>query len=220
MTFEAALLLNNQAVGMMKISCYGQAFDTLRDAVHLMRTSQEVTPRDAELVRQKLSEAAHRTSNPAVFPAPVDLEIISHDAADYIWQRNSAASALPLVRFETTDVDLYTDNEVGSAILLLNLGIASLCSGRENCATRFLSFSLRILESLFQRSQENPFILKRVIFISTICLNALIPTQLSHRQTENAEQSAQSLKLLADWAGSLKNSGLFSKDLEGCAAAA
>jgi hypothetical protein len=204
---------------MMKDSCYRQAFATLKDSVSLVTTSQEPALDEdfaRKMVREKLHNARQRISAPEISSTNmhIPLQVISHDAADTLLQQTTSGVDTPtVIRFETSDIDLIEetqDFDLQCAIILFNLAIVSLACSQQDRGARLLSSSGQILSDMFQRCQEKPYMLKRVVCISTIVLHALRTGQLARHQIADAEHSARSLEYLSDVASTLETSGLFS----------
>jgi hypothetical protein len=224
--FNAALSLNNSAIALTQRSCYRQGFDTLKDAVSLLRA-----PLDDDdialntLINLKLNEAMRRltSSQPSPTSASPCVEVMSHDAADsFSLQDEEDLKKLPtLIRFETSDVDLFQANDQGlpCAIILYNLAVASLLCNMTSAA-RFLSCALHLLQGRFEQSQDDPFYLRRVIFVSVHALTTLIPTLLDSGKVQQAEESTQDLAYLETVAQTLEESGLFAAASSGLIAAA
>lgn len=101
--FRAALALNNMAVSMMERSCCEQAFETLRDAAVMIRSSlgssfesactattackAAVDERKKLALQAKMEEANRRAANPIFSACPSSfppLKVISDDAAFYV----------------------------------------------------------------------------------------------------------------------------------------
>jgi hypothetical protein len=236
--YKAALSLNNTGCSLLQRSCYSQGFDTLRDAVFLMKASlQQDAETLSELVTHKLNEASRRTiacpglhlhaSSTSTSPS---IKIVSHDAADFASAKHncdvdvsSTKIRHTLIRFESSDLDLLlaeADQDLPCAIILFNLAIASLLCHKDAAAASFLSCSLHLLRDMFHRAQEQYFYLNRVIFISTLCLATMLPMQLNSGKIEDADESSRSIAYLEELAQSLEHSGLFQESAGGLLAAA
>jgi hypothetical protein len=221
--FKAALVLNNYAIALMERSCFDLAFDTLKDAVLLVKASQqENRGLPEEMVFQKLDEATRRIASTSSTSAP-SLDVVSHNDADFSKDGTIEDGEL-LIRFDTTDSDLLEQPEdsldICASVILYNFGMAALLRNRQDSGIKYLAFALQILQGIFDRSQDDAFVLKRIVFISTIVLTTLIPAQLSRGLREEAEVSADTLNYFAEVAVSLQGCGLFTQGFELCASAA
>jgi hypothetical protein len=224
-TYRAAIVLNNQGISMMKNSCYDQAFDTFKNAFLLVKMAPKKRPAAAgcpelRLVHQKLDEATRRISSPTE-SSPTSLEVVFHNDADL--NNGTAKDAEHLIRFDTSDTDILEEEskELCAAIILSNFGICSIFCRRQEIGMKYLAFALQILQGMSDRVQQNdPFVLKRVVFISTIVLNILIPAQLSCGMFDDAQGNADTLTYLTEVASTIQDCGLFTRDFELCASAA
>jgi hypothetical protein len=220
--FRAALSLNNTAITLMQRSCYRQAFEVLKDAVCLIKMSRQSSFNAAEeedRVRRMITKAIRYNSNPVVSSdarLPV-MEIILHDAPGFVLQGGSVADCHFLIRFDTSDQDLLEDEpllELPSVVILHNFACLALLTirhggKRATCGKQCLDYVVRMLKKLFRASQEDPFRLKRIVYLSTIALNTLIQFQLSFGQTLEARESAAELYYLSQVADRLQGSVLF-----------
>jgi hypothetical protein len=229
--YNAALALNNAAITMMKGACYEQGFQTLKDSMLLMREAQPPTSVDADaVVREKLHNSIHRTSNPEMSLSRIPLQVVSHDTADIFFEQQDKSSddlvfTHSMIRFDTSDIALLDesqDHDYPCAIILHNIAIASLCTGRFDVGPKYLTFALQILESMFQVYSQNndPYVLKRVVFVASTVLKTLVPTQIYRGEIDRARESAQQITFLSQIASKLESCGLFSCTFEPCAAVA
>jgi hypothetical protein len=224
-TYRAAIVLNNQAISMMKYSCYDQAFDTIKDAFLLMKMATQERPAAAgcpelQLVHQKLDEATRRISSPTE-SSPSSLEVVLHNDADL--NNGTVKDAEHLIRFDTSDTNILEEESkyLCAAIILSNFGICSILCRRQESGMSYLAIALRILQGMRDRAQQDdPFVLKRVVFISIIVLNILIPAQLSCGMFDGAKDNADTLTYLTEVAYTIQDCGLFTRDFELCASAA
>jgi hypothetical protein len=226
------ILLNNMAVSMLQRSCHGQGFETLKDAIKinqsLMRKEEEEQPPGHH--QQLLTKALHRASNPLINPSCVQVDTLSHNDADFCGLRdilapssnNNKTSPMMLIRIDTSDEDVLQDDghSLMLSILLLNAGVAASLGAhqRNGFAANLLACSMSLLHILFDDTKEDPFALKRVVFIFCIVLEALIP--LLSEQQEQASWRRQQLDHLYKVATSLDCSGLFRDYIAPAAAAA
>jgi hypothetical protein len=225
-TYRAAIVLNNQGISMMKNSCYDQAFHTFKDAFLLMKMAPQERPAatgcpELQLVRQKLDEATRRISSPIESSPSSLVEVVSHNDADL--NNGTVKDAEHLIRFDTSDTDILEEEskDLCAAIILSNYGVCSILCRRQESGMKYLAFALQILQGMSDRvQQDDPFVLKRVVFISTIVLNILIPAQLSCGMFDDAQDNAEKLTYLTEVACTIQDCGLFTRDFELCASAA
>jgi hypothetical protein len=231
--YKATLSLNNTATSLMQHSSFAQAFDTLKDAVLLIRAlsqSQQGNKGYPEhMVHRKLDEATRRiaSSTDSSHSATSSVKVVSHNDADF--EKGSIKSSLSkqqqqLIRFDTTDSDLMEQPdgnlELCTSIILYNFGICAVKLGRQDSGIKYLTHALQLLQGLFDSRQDEPFCLKRIIFITAIVLTTLIPAQLSRGgMTDKAQENNETLNYMVEVACSLRNCALLTHDVP-CAAAA
>jgi hypothetical protein len=226
------ILLNNMAVSMLQRSCHRQGFETLQDAVKIAKSlmRKEEEEQQPGHHQQLLTKALHRASNPLVTPSCVQLEAVSHNDSDFCGLRDILASSsnniktarMMLIRIDTSDEDILEDDDQNLmlSILMLNLGVAASLGAhqRNGLAANLLACSMSLLHILFDDTKEDPYALKRVVFISCILLEALIP--LLSEQQEQVTWRRQQLDHLYKVATYLDCSGIFRDYIAPAAAAA
>jgi hypothetical protein len=217
-----SILLNNMAVTMLQRSCHGQAFETFKDAIKitrfLIRNKQDI-PKQHLLV----NKAIHNISNPIHTLSATRLDAVSHDAGDVVglrWPKSNKSNLL--VRIDTSDEDILTadNHSFCLGIFLYNFGVvASLASVKiKSFAIDLLSCSLQLFEALVEDTKEDPYLLKRVVFLAAAVLEALIALlNDSRRETNNRTEY---LEYLHEVTTSLDETGLFHECMERAAAAA
>jgi hypothetical protein len=223
--YKAILSLNNTATSLMQRSSYDLAFDTLKDAVHLIRASQHGNRGYPEhMVHRTLDEANRRIASSTYSSATSSLKVVSHTDADFEEGSIKSSKQQQLIRFDTTDSDLVEQQEgnldLCAAIILYNLGLCAVKLGRQDGGIKHLVYALQVLQGMFDSCQDEPFVLKRIVFISEIVLTTLISAQLSRGMTDAAQENTETLNYLAEVACSLKDSCLFNQGYELCASAA
>jgi hypothetical protein len=224
--YKAALVLNNMAIGLMQRSSFHLAYDTFKDAVLLIKASQqqqESVHQDDVLVHQKLGEANRRIASPTASPftsVPTSITVVSHNDGDFSGSISKVSEQL--IRFDSSDSDLLEQQEdnLVAAIILYNFGCCALLRDHQYIGIKYLTFALQIMQGLYDDSQEQPFDLKRIVYISTIVLQTLIPAQFSQGLKEEARSSCKTLNELAEMASELNQCCLFSRDFELCASVA
>jgi hypothetical protein len=215
----SGILLNNMAVSMLQRSCHSQGFETLHDAVTITRSlmrNEEQTPGHQQ---QLLTMALHRVASPLVTLACASqVDAGSHNDADHCGLRNIRSSHRMLIRIDTSDQDILSEDShaLTLGILMLNFGIAaSLCGAtRQGFAINLLACSIQILEALSEDIIDDPYTLMRVVFVSCVALEALLPL-LSE---EDAGPRREQLEALHELATTLDDSELF-QDYTAAAAA-
>jgi tetratricopeptide (TPR) repeat protein len=222
--YKAILSLNNTATSLMQLSSFDQAFDTLKDAVHLIRASQQGNRGYPEhMVHRKLNEATRRIASSTYSTATSSFKVVSHNDADFEEGSIKSSKQQQLIRFDTTDSDLVEQQEgnldLCAAIILYNFGLCAVKLGRQEGGIKYLAYALQLLQGIFDSCQDEPFLLKRIVFISEIVLTTLIPAQLSRGMTDEAQENTETLNYLAEVACSLRNYVLLTHDFP-CAAAA
>jgi hypothetical protein len=225
-TYKATLSLNNTATSLMQRSSYHQAFDTLKDAVLLIRASASQQGNRGypdHMVHSKLDEATRRVASSKDSSTPSSLEVVSHNDADFE-EGPIKSSKQQLIRFDTTDSDLVEQQEgnldLCAAIILYNSGLCAVKLGHQDCGIKYIACALQLLQGMFDSCQDDPFVLKRIVFIYEIVLTTLIPAQLSRGMTDEAEENTETLNYLAEVACLLTDSCLFNQRYELCASAA
>jgi hypothetical protein len=200
---RASVSLNNTGVSLAEGGYFADALKTLAEAVKVA---------DAEIVicYQQVISSLHTANQRTAILAPlksVYLDSVSHNQADYVSTQPSGAFALIRIEEDTDELDM----DLVYAIMLSNLSLLILCSGKATYAVGCLQLAHRLLDHLFQRyhGQGAVFLLKRVAHLSTIVLSTLMMTLGSIGQAEDAERVGLELYYLYQLTSSLDDTGLF-----------
>jgi hypothetical protein len=230
--YAAAVYLNNTAVLMIERSCLVEGVETITDALKTMKTSFN---NSNDLVHRYSSiERATRRASTLPSSSSGIITLVPHNTGDYaLHQESYSALKAPqsriMIQIDTSDADfLKEDQEIDllSAIIYHNYAISLLVCGeqcqdrKDEYAAHFLCKAIESLLPVLQRTQEDPFMMKRVTFIQLIVLSALVPVLQAIGQLEEAEVLGMELSYLYSVAASLDQSGLFQRSLEGAASAA
>jgi hypothetical protein len=215
-TYRAALYLNNTALSLMKQACYGQAFDTLNNAVQLIQMERE----DALLVHHMLLKSMDCISNPIVSTGPMHTLVFVSHTEPLALDDASISDYQFLIHFDLCDDELLQGEQevepmlsLTNAILIYNLACCSMCiPEQKDNGLSYLGFALFMLKKLFQASQQDAFFISqkdtafslRVVLVSTLALNTLITSQLDRGQMVQAQESLVQLKLLSGVATALQ----------------
>jgi hypothetical protein len=192
--YMSAIMLNEIAVTMAERGHYRLAFAMLKDAIKIARSllkqddtlsSDDTSTIDKSSTHQQLLNKAclrlarSSTVLAASSVAPSDL-VQAVAIADFSLSRRTTNidTKITLIRIDTSDVEMLqtTSYELPMAILVYNLAIVASLHEPVRCSPRdLLSLALRILERSFEQYEDDPFFLKRVVFVTVSVLQALIP---------------------------------------------
>jgi hypothetical protein len=210
--FAAAIRLNNMAVTMAERGCVNQAFVTFKDAVMVANAVFKQQPgRSPFFLKNLLEKAIQRMVHPTVTTTCPSIEVVSHDSADFcITARPYSNDKKTLIQIDSTDEDILQADDLTLAILLYNFAITTTQrQAGQGLVDNLLSCSLSILYSL-QDNLDDPFLLKRIVFVTAHALESLVPALRSSGKTQEADARAEELLHFLGVATRLECSGLFS----------
>jgi len=80
--YRALIAFNNMAISMMEHCCYRQAYDTLKDALSLLKNAAQTKNEmkvsfDNAHLQEILEQANRRAANPSVYRSSVTVHVIS-----------------------------------------------------------------------------------------------------------------------------------------------
>jgi hypothetical protein len=216
--YTASISLNNTGVSLIKHGYVAEALETLTDAVSIVMALLQHQQGDHEVkilsyaqVNSSLQTANQRA---AILP-PLktgSVRVVSHNHADYGTIQPNRALVVALIRIEEDTEELELD--MVHAILLANLALILSGRGTEEVeyAVGCLQLSHSLWGDLFHRYHGlgDPFMLKRVIHLSIVCLSLLVSALASIGQQDEADRAIRELCYLYRLAGSLDKTGLFS----------
>lgn len=231
--YRAALVLNNMAVTMMERHCYRQAFETLKDALSIMRQWSTCTKTDQQwetVVLGYLFAAQRKISLPSASIRAIAFKSISLDASvwwdDFIvsFQKDSPYILLRIDSSDCIDLWKLDDSPFGrwnqrqsdyvTMILLYNFGVAHL--GRAQTTSRIehsnilransikvLLLSRTFLVQLYDNCVDDLFGWSMALPAAAAVFQMLGQILSSMGRLEDAQQCARTLEQLQSTVSSL-----------------
>jgi hypothetical protein len=215
--YTATISLNNTGVSLIQRGYVAEALETLTDAVTIVLALLQHQQGDHHQVKiptyAQISSSLHTANQRAAILPPLktgSVRVVSHNQADYVSIQPSRALALIRIEEDTEELEL----DLVYAIMLANLSLLIMGRGTEEAeyAVGCLQLSHSLLNDLVHRYHGlgDPFMLKRVAHLSTVCLLSLASALASIGQQTEADTTSRELYYLYRLAGSLDETGLFS----------